>query len=102
MYPTVVAVIYICPIIVYVFISRFGLCHDASFEDIDLSYNYNLVLSCCLKGPYPLLEEIDSQSGRTALIMAAMNGHTICVRLLIDAGADMDAKDMVCRGSLLC
>ena len=39
--------------------------------------------------------EFDSQDGWTALIWAAWNGHTECVRLLIDAGADKDAKDQV-------
>ena len=35
------------------------------------------------------------QRGWTALIMAAKTGHTDCVRLLIDAGADKEAKDLV-------
>jgi ankyrin repeat protein len=46
--------------------------------------------------------EFDLQSGRTALIIAVMHGHADCVRLLIDAGADKDAKDMVRRRSLIC
>jgi hypothetical protein len=33
-----------------------------------------------------------SQTGSTALIWAAANGHTECVRLLIDAGADTEAQ----------
>ena len=41
--------------------------------------------------------KIDSQSGATALIWAASRGHTDCVRLLIDAGADKDAKASAVR-----
>jgi hypothetical protein len=37
----------------------------------------------------------DSQSGCTALIRAATNGHAACVRLIINAGADEEAKDNV-------
>ncbi len=37
----------------------------------------------------------------TALILAAANGHAKCARLLLDAGADKDAKNNVRRRSLL-
>ncbi len=43
-----------------------------------------------------------SQDGYTALIEAAWEGHAGCVRLLIDAGADKEAKNNVRRRSLLC
>ena len=46
--------------------------------------------------------ESDSQSGYTALIEAASRGHADCVRMLVDAGADKDARDNVRRRSLLC
>jgi hypothetical protein len=36
-----------------------------------------------------------AQSGSMALICAAENGHTNCVRLLIEAGADKEARDGV-------
>ncbi len=36
-----------------------------------------------------------AQSGYTALIRATENGHVDCVRLLLDAGADKNAKDVV-------
>ena len=36
-----------------------------------------------------------AQRGCTALIHAAANGHADCARLLLDAGADKDAKDYV-------
>jgi ankyrin repeat protein len=36
-----------------------------------------------------------AQSGRTALIWAAGQGRTTCVRLLLDAGADKNAQDQV-------
>jgi hypothetical protein len=42
-----------------------------------------------------LFLQLLTQSGRTALIQAAQNGHTDCVRLLVQAGADKDAKDNV-------
>ena len=36
-----------------------------------------------------------SQNGHTALMCAAESGHVDCARLLLDAGADMNAKDVV-------
>jgi ankyrin repeat protein len=36
-----------------------------------------------------------SQVGRTALIWAAMNGHTEVVKALIEKGADMNAEEWV-------
>ena len=36
-----------------------------------------------------------TQSGNTALIGAGYGGHEDCVRLLVDAGADKEAKDDV-------
>ena len=39
----------------------------------------------------------NSQSGWTALIRAAENGHADCARLLLDAGADAKVKDNVRR-----
>jgi hypothetical protein len=44
----------------------------------------------------------ESQGGWRALIYAAEYGHTGCARLLIDAGADKEAKNNVRRRSLLC
>ncbi len=38
---------------------------------------------------------MSAQIGSTALIFAAHNGRADCVRLLLDAGADKDAKDKV-------
>ena len=49
-----------------------------------------MALAHCLGG-----FDSESQHGTTALIWAAHNGHADCVRLLIDAGADKDAKDQV-------
>ena len=43
---------------------------------------------------------VRAQDGYTALIFAAMHGRADCVRLLLDAGADKDAKNEVrARGS---
>ncbi len=36
------------------------------------------------------------QFGWTALILAAREGHADCARLLVDAGADKEAKNEVC------
>jgi ankyrin repeat protein len=38
-----------------------------------------------------------AQDGYTALILSAGKNHTICVRMLLDAGADMNAKNNVRR-----
>jgi ankyrin repeat protein len=38
---------------------------------------------------------LTAQNGQNALIRAAMGGHTDCVRLLLDAGADKNAKTKV-------
>ncbi len=39
--------------------------------------------------------EFDTQNGFTALTRAVHWGHADCVRLLIDAGADKEARDNV-------
>ena len=39
---------------------------------------------------------LDMQEGYTALLRAAAYGREDCVQLLIDAGADKNAKDNVC------
>ncbi len=36
-----------------------------------------------------------AQGGNTALIWAGYKGHADCARLLLDAGADKNAKDKV-------
>ena len=36
-----------------------------------------------------------AQNGKTALIQAALTGKADCVRILLDAGADKEAKDTV-------
>ena len=38
------------------------------------------------------------QDGRTALMFALAEGHTATVQLLVEAGADTDAKDKVEKG----
>ena len=44
---------------------------------------------------FVVVDESDSQTGRTALIEAAASGRADCVRLLIEAGADKEAKTNV-------
>ena len=46
--------------------------------------------------------ESESQNEVAALMVAVLNGHADCVRLLIDAGADKEATCDVRRRSLLC
>ncbi len=41
-----------------------------------------------------------TQNGQTALMCAAENAHADCVRLLLDAGADVNARDRVPCGCL--
>ena len=48
-----------------------------------------LLLFVCLRRALPKVQ------GGTALMMAAHQGHTDCVRLLVEAGADTEAKDFV-------
>ena len=43
-------------------------------------------------GPIVILQ---TQSRNTSLILAAQNSHLDCVRLLLEAGADVNAKDTV-------
>ena len=40
-----------------------------------------------------------AQYGWTALMSATSGGHTDCVRLLLDAGADKNATSKVCAAS---
>ena len=44
---------------------------------------------------YHLASRARAQCEGTALINAAVNGHADCVRLLLDAGADKEAKTIV-------
>ena len=38
---------------------------------------------------------VHAQDGSTALLLAAWMGHSDCVRLLLDAGADKETTDKV-------
>ena len=51
-------------------------------------------MSCLFMLILSLLRE-HAQDEMTALLWAAMEGHADCVRLLLDAGADKDAKNNV-------
>ena len=62
---------------------------------LPLTYLIAFMPCCCVGGV--------SQYGYTVLILAADHGHADCVRLLLDAGADKNAKGNVRRRrSLLC
>ena len=41
------------------------------------------------------------EDGRTALMLAAFNGHTGIVRMLVEAGADVNARDAIDRTALM-
>ena len=56
-----------------------------SFHSLIFSKALSIFLRC----------ESDKQDGFTALIKAAMNGRAECMRLLIDAGANKEARDRV-------
>jgi hypothetical protein len=60
-----------------------------------------LHFTCCWWWQCVGICKFDSQHGWTALIGAAHECQADCVRLLIDAGADKDAKDNVRARSLL-
>ena len=49
----------------------------------------------CGNGAASLLTQTCAQYGRTALIFATENGHAECVRLLLNYGADKNAKNNV-------
>lgn len=67
-------------------------CHVASHGDEDqLRSLINMVPVTIVKADY---------DGRTALHLAAANGHTACVELLLRAGADANAKDRFDRTPL--
>ena len=52
---------------------------------------YSLIGNGMMSRPHT----IGTQSGRTALIRAANGGHTDCARLLLESGANVDAKSNV-------
>ncbi len=45
-------------------------------------------------------DTIDAQQGNTALIAAAFSGKAVFLRMLLDAGANKEAKNQVCRCDL--
>jgi len=51
-----------------------------------------IALSTCINFAW---NHLILQDGAAALMMAADNGHSDCVRMLIDAGADKEAKSKV-------
>ena len=53
---------------------------------VSLYYDYSFVSICSI------LRQSRAQWGHTALISAALRGRADCVRLLLDAGADKEAK----------
>ena len=70
------------------------ICVDV-FETVRFHHQFACRWCCVCAGEY------NAQYGWTALINAAAYGRAECVRLLIDAGADKEAKTNVRRWSLL-
>ena len=56
----------------------------------------SLPCCCCCLQCSVRLNANQTQIGKTALIGAAEEGHTNCVRLLLEAGASKEARDAVC------
>ena len=64
-----------------------GLSRDfASFKSVDVFVATLKILLRCNWKPF------DIQGGYTALIYSAMYGHSECVRLLVESGANKEAK----------
>ena len=57
-----------------------------------LHFSFYFLASGIVRPHWPYKSE---QSEQTALILASWNGDAECVRLLLDAGADKNAKDRV-------
>ncbi len=75
----------------FLFVFLFLCCyHSVRISPISSFFFFNLLVcdvSCVGKS--------DSQHGSTALLYAVASGHVDCVRLLMDAGADKEAKTSV-------
>jgi hypothetical protein len=86
----------------YLIVSLFFCCYHSVRTNLEICFSYFTIsfLICCLG--HVGFGEFDSQFGDTALIRAAWHGHAECVRLLIDAGADKDAKSNVRHWSHYC
>lgn len=54
----------------------------------------------CSRTSYPSIKPFCRQTGKTALAIAAANGHVEAVRLLVSRGADVTAQDQVNRGGI--
>lgn len=56
---------------------------------------YGIYVYILIKCAVSLCVIIGAQGGETALTKAVANGHTDTVKLLVEAGASMEAKDLV-------
>ncbi len=64
-------------------------------QELVLTFAITFIVLCVRCWRFVRDFESDSQVGWTALMDAAAYGHADCVRLLIDAGADKEAKSDV-------
>jgi hypothetical protein len=66
------------------------------FECIEMRGGRHVCCACVLIAAAAHLANTRAQRGHSALMIAAMFGRADCVRLLVDAGADKEAKNEVC------
>ena len=70
---------------------------SASSQLIACMFSHGCIIDQFFTSPtiFALLIVFTPQSGDAALMLASRNGHTDCVRLLMESGADKDAKNKV-------
>ena len=69
-----------------------SVCRQIESPCIDTYCMFIFLVSGVVRSQYPHTRD---QTEKTALILASWNGDAECVRLLLDAGADKNAKDRV-------
>ena len=79
-----------------VVISIGNYCTHAMFFTVNRCQHLKNVVGHMPSFLYLCIRTSGAQKGSTPLIDAAASGHADCVRLLLEAGAQKDAKDSVC------
>ena len=75
-----------------VFAMDCSVCRQIESPCVDTYCMLKFLVSGVVRFHYPHTRD---QTEKTALILASWNGDAECVRLLLDAGADKNAKDRV-------
>jgi ankyrin repeat protein len=70
----------------------------SEFDSLYIKTRFNIFILQLISIYLLFRNAVSKQFGDTALICAAAYGHTACVRLLAEAGADKEAKSVV-RGT---